>query len=334
MPRGTEATEEEIGQVKLLLSEQKSHRQIAKSIKRSKTFVTHLVSRNFKKAQKARSGRRSKLSDRDDRTLIRSASNRALSSGKLRDELNLDVHRSTVYRHLHHSDHLVLRKLNSKPRITDEQKAKRLQWAQAHMTWSEQWKRTIFSDEKKFNLDGPDGWSYYWHDIRKETKYFSKRNFGGGSLMVWLGVSRDYKSMLYVVDGKMDSAKYIALLSTAIIPLSNQVRAAANAKPIFQQDHASVHDSKTTKEWLSTQNIEVLDWASNSPDMNPMENLWAVLVRRVYEENKQYETVEALRDKILDVWNHMEQDLIKATIDSMPNRIFQLIQHSGGFTSY
>uniref|UniRef100_A0A182S088 Uncharacterized protein n=1 Tax=Anopheles funestus TaxID=62324 RepID=A0A182S088_ANOFN len=46
-----------------------------------------------------------------------------------------------------------------------------------------QWDTVIFSDEKKFNLDGPDGFIGYWRDLRKEPEYFSRDNFGGGSLM-------------------------------------------------------------------------------------------------------------------------------------------------------
>jgi len=41
----------------------------------------------------------------------------------------------------------------------------------------------LFSDEKKFSLDGPDGLNHYWHDLRKEPLTFSRRNFGGGSVM-------------------------------------------------------------------------------------------------------------------------------------------------------
>ena len=43
----------------------------------------------------------------------------------------------------------------------------------------------VFSDEKRFNLDGPDGFSTYWHDLRKEEVVLSRRQNGGGGIMVW-----------------------------------------------------------------------------------------------------------------------------------------------------
>uniref|UniRef100_A0A914DN91 Uncharacterized protein n=1 Tax=Acrobeloides nanus TaxID=290746 RepID=A0A914DN91_9BILA len=56
-------------------------------------------------------------------------------------------------------------------------------------TSSDQISVVIWSDEKKFNLDGPDGSRYYWHDPRKEKHVFSRRNFGGGNMMVWAAFS-------------------------------------------------------------------------------------------------------------------------------------------------
>ena len=41
-------------------------------------------------------------------------------------------------------------------------------WARQHMTWKAEWKQTLFSDEKKFNLHGPESAAYYWHDLQKE----------------------------------------------------------------------------------------------------------------------------------------------------------------------
>ena len=53
------------------------------------------------------------------------------------------------------------------------------------MPWQEEWHQVLFSDEKKFNLDGPYGYQYYWYDLRKEKETWMSRNFGGGNVMVW-----------------------------------------------------------------------------------------------------------------------------------------------------
>ena len=49
-----------------------------------------------------------------------------------------------------------------------QSKEMRFKFAQTHMKWSTQWQHVVFSDEKKFNLEGPDGYNYYFHDLRKE----------------------------------------------------------------------------------------------------------------------------------------------------------------------
>jgi hypothetical protein len=68
--------------------------------------------------------------------------------------------------------------------------------------------QVIFSDEKKWNLDGPDGQRSYWHDLRKEPLIFSKRNFGGGSVMTWAAFSGYGKVGLALTSSKMNSADY------------------------------------------------------------------------------------------------------------------------------
>ena len=51
--------------------------------------------------------------------------------------------------------------------------------------WDEQCRSVTFSDEKKFNRDGPDGYQYYWADLRNEAEIYSKNAIGGGGVMVW-----------------------------------------------------------------------------------------------------------------------------------------------------
>ncbi|CAF4387622.1 unnamed protein product [Rotaria magnacalcarata] len=80
----------------------------------------------------------------------------------------------------------ILKKMKKKPSpaLTTAHKDLRLTWSKDHMTWNNEWNKVIWSDEKKFNLDGPDGASYYWHDLRKEEGIVLTRGQGGGSVMI------------------------------------------------------------------------------------------------------------------------------------------------------
>jgi hypothetical protein len=61
-------------------------------------------------------------------------------------------------------------KRQPQPKIKDHHKEARLDFAKMAVKWTVMWLNIIFSDEKKFNLDGPDGCQYYWHDLRKEKQ--------------------------------------------------------------------------------------------------------------------------------------------------------------------
>ena len=53
-----------------------------------------------------------------------------------------------------------------------------------YISLGQKWIDVIFSDETKFNLDEPDGFCYFWYDLRKTKEEFSKRQYGGGSVKV------------------------------------------------------------------------------------------------------------------------------------------------------
>ena len=71
-------------------------------------------------------------------------------------------------------------------------------------------------------------------------------------------------------------------------------RKTAPDKVVFQQDNASIHNAKSTKTWLTAQNIKLLDWTSKSPDLNPIKNLWGILSRRVYNNGRQFNNKDSL----------------------------------------
>lgn len=79
----------------------------------------------------------------------------------------------------------------------------------------------IFSDEKKFSLDGPSGTQYHWHDIRNNFEEYSKRVQGGRSVMVSGAISFNGMLDLVAIEKKMDSNFYVEALQSAVIPATD-----------------------------------------------------------------------------------------------------------------
>jgi hypothetical protein len=86
----------------------------------------------------------------------------------------------TIQRELQKDDNLVYIKANKASKLTDQQMKIRAEWVERQLRFRRDWSRVVFSDEKKFNLDGSDGCKFYWHDLRKDKKVVWSRHSGGG----------------------------------------------------------------------------------------------------------------------------------------------------------
>ena len=69
-------------------------------------------------------------------------------------------------------------------------------------------------------------------------------------------------------------------------------------------------------------------------DQNPIENMCGILPRRVYAENRQYQTLFYFQEVIIDEWRSIDEDLRIILINSVMDKIFELIQNKGGPTHY
>ena len=101
----------------------------------------------------------------------------------------------------------------------------------------------------------------------------------------------------------------------------------------FMQDGASVHTAKIVKEWFKTHNIKVLDWPPQSPDFNPIENLWAFMKKEL--QNYNTTSIPQLKEALLKLWTTgLQMETLIKFADSMPKRIQEVIARKGGCTSY
>lgn len=331
MPRGKEISIFEECEIMKYRKNGMSQKQISAIMNRSQSIISKVLNKPTNYQKKIRTGRPKKLKSRDKRRIFKLAVTDNLSCNKIKSNLGCNVSKTTIWRTLNSSPSHKYLKMKSGPLLTTVHKATRLDWAKEHQCWSHEWNKIVFSDEKKFNLDGPDGYKYYWHDIRHEDKSFLSRNFGGGSCMVWAAFSACGTSSIVFVTNRLNSQIYQDMLEEHLIPIGASL---GGPEWIFQQDNASCHASRSTKLWAEEKGIRILGWPSRSPDLNPIENLWGILARAVYSKNTQFNTVEELKSKIIRCWSEIDKKVLNTLVSSMPNRIFELIRSNGGKIKY
>lgn len=150
-------------------------------------------------------------------------------------------------------------------------------------------------------------------------------------MKVWAAFCSSGKVALAFVSSKMKSANYIRVLAEHLEPFMHHRR---RDQLIYQQDNATIHVSRESRKWFSDNLIALLDWPACSPDLNPIENVWGHLVRAIYANNTQYATVAELKTAILAAWEKLTLKTLQNHVNSMPNRIFQVIQRNGAATDY
>ena len=185
---------------------------ISRRVNRSRKAIRRYLNDSESYGTKTSPGRPQKLSEHEKRVVLREVSKGFSSTRDLKNNLNLEVSRWTVFRCLQRSSFLKFVKRHHQPLLTEAHKKIRLNWAKEMVISEMNWDSVIFSDEKKLNLDGPDGYKYYWHDVRGPQKHFFIRNFGGASVMVWTAISSRGSSELVFLEGKQNSLKYVETL--------------------------------------------------------------------------------------------------------------------------
>ena len=77
---------------------------------------------------------------------------------------------------------------------------------------------------------------------------------------------------------------------------------------------------------------EVIDWPSNSPDLNPIENLWSIVKRNV--EKKMPKNISDLQHFMIEEWNDIPQSTLIGLVRSMKHRCELVIESNGECIPY
>ncbi len=99
-----------------------------------------------------------------------------------------------------------------------------------------------------------------------------------------------------------------------MLPAADQLY--GDADFIFQQDLAPAHSAKATSNWFKDHGIPVLNCPANSPDLNPIENLWGIVKRKMRYARPN--NAEELKSTIRATWALITPEQCHRLIDSMP----------------
>jgi transposase len=236
----------------------------------------------------------------------------------------------------------------TRPQLNDNDAVNRLTWAERYRDFTpEDWSRVYFSDET--SIERGSGAGAQWTFVRpihqaREGEIHEKPCGKQIRQMFWACINGDTRRTgLIPMDGDPESprggvtSRVIQSTYSTYLPsiLSNRSDA------IFMHDNASTHTAHIVRDLLNEIDVEVMQWPPHSPDLNPIENLWGLLKRRLlelfpelYDMPNNEETRIYLISAAQHTWFQIDPDILRKLSMSMCNRVQAIIESKGWYTTY
>ncbi|KAG2468153.1 TC1A transposase, partial [Polypterus senegalus] len=316
------------------------YRKISAALKVPVSRVAFII-RKWKKFETTRTlprvGRQSKLSNWGRRVLVREVTkNLMVTLSELQRssvERREPSRRTTISAAIHQSG-LYGRVARWKPLLSKRHMADHLEFAKRHLKDSQTMRNKIlWSDETKIELFGVNARHHVWRKLgiaHHQANTIPTVKHGGGSIMLWGYFSVAGTGRLVRIKGKMIVAMYRDILDKNLLQSALDLR--LGQRFIFQQDNDPKHTAKISKEWLQDNSVNVPEWPSQSPDLNPIEHLWRDLkmaVHRCFPSN-----LMELERCCKEEWAKLAKDRCTKLVASYSKRLEAVIAATGASTKY
>lgn len=329
-----------------LQKQKKPIREIATILGVAKSTVWYILRKKESTGElinAKRPGRPRKTTVVDDRRIIsmvkRNPFTTANQVNNTLQEVGVSISKSTIKRRLHESKYRGFT-ARCKPLISLKNKKARLDFAKKHLKKPAQfWKNILWTDETKINLYQNDGKRKVWrrrgtaHDPKHTT---SSVKHGGGSVMAWACMAASGTGSLVFIDDvtqdrsrRMNSEVFRDILCAQIQPNAAKL---IGRRFILQMDNDPKHKAKATQEFIKAKKWNILEWPSQSPDLNPIEHAFHLLKTKLQTErptNKQQ-----LKTAAVKAWQSIKKEETQRLVMSMSSRLQAVIANKGFSTKY
>ena len=285
--------------------------------------------------RKCGSGAPKKTSPRTDKLLKREVTSYpSITAVELKNkhpELLHNVSTRTIRHRLQKDLGLPCRRAAKKPMLTAAMKKKRFNFCKKYRHWTAtEWRKVMFSDESTFTL--VRGVSKMVRRLSTASRYDPKFTVKSvkhpRSVMVWGAFSGNLgRAGLYFLPKNTPMRGSIDVLKDHLLTFWK-----IHQCDYFMQDGAPAHRSKIVTKFLEDNNIRVLEWLGNSPDLNPIENAWNFLKNKIQE--KRPNNINDLQQELKKLWVTLDSTYFASLADSMPKRLQMVINSKGEMTKY
>jgi len=154
---------------------------------------------------------------------------------------------------------------------------------------------------------------------------------GRTSVMVWGAfVGSSMSNLVVIPPGQNKAVDFIEVVYKG--ELLGFLGETANA--FLMEDGASIHRARVSKAWREEHSIKSFMWPAQSPDLNPIENVWSLLKNAVHYRRIRPRSVNDMMVALNEEWRNISKDYLKKLIDGMPSRIKAVIENKGGSTRW
>ncbi|GFX88061.1 transposable element Tcb2 transposase [Trichonephila clavipes] len=214
--------------------------------------------------------------------------------------------------------------------------AARRRWAAEHRDWEQHhWSQVLFTDLSRFSLECDTRRVLVWRDrgTRYNPAFVRERSqYRRAGWMVWGGISIGGRTDLHIIrNGTLTGRRYAdEILRPHVIAYAGAI----GDSFVFQDDNARPHRARLVENMLEAQTIQRREWPACSSVLNPIENVWDMLGRRIAARPRPPATVRDLEIALLEEWNSIPQSLIDNHITFMANSCAVVLAVRGDHTPY
>jgi transposase len=309
-----------------------SIRVIAKELQCSKDTVQiwiHRYQETGDVQDEERRGRKRKTSEREDLDIITIAKkNRTKTLAQIStsmDKQGTTLSKATIRRRLNEQGLYKLQPLK-KPLLLDKHRDNRLEWAKTNKKTD--WSRTIFTDETTiFQFSKPKKvWRLKGEKIKVPTVKHSIK------VHVYGCFSEEGFGNIYCFTENLNAELLCTIYKKTLLPSAKKFFGEDNYSWNLQEDNDPKHTSEKAYRWRDEHHVNKISWPSQSPDLNPIENVWAILKANI--SNYKPRSIKDLIRIIKKEWKALDNVLAKNLVISMKNRISLLLCNDGDHILY